>query len=152
MKRFLYASAVVLAFAACGGDKEVLHMQNVDTAELHVTPTEIRISGKKLWLKLNVANATNGTLMIQRDQIVAHLPNGQTLTRAIAKGGYGWGYAYVNTHQPYIIPPGAMHPLNVEYEEQGFKWKDIPSVQIDFAGAATINGQPVAVPAFVVQR
>ena len=153
LKRSLYASAFVLAVAACGGEKAVLHMQPVNTADVHVTPNEIKVSGKKLWVKVMVANASNGTLMIQRDQILAHLPNGQTLTRAIGTGGgYGWGYAYVDTHAPYVVPPGAMHPVNFEFEEQGFKWSDVPSVQIDFAGAVTRDGQPVAVPAFVVSR
>ena len=131
----------------------MLHMAPVDSADVHVTPTEIVYSGKKLWIKIMVQNNSKGTLMIQRDQMVAHLPNGQTLSRAVGTGGVGWGYGYAyDTHAPYVLPPGAMHPVNVEFEEQGFKWKEIPSAQIDFGGAITRDGQPVVVPPFVVSR
>jgi hypothetical protein len=156
MKRFVQASALVVTLSACGGEKAVLHMQPVATADVRVTPTELKISGKKLWIKLMVSNSSSGVLMIQRDQIVAHIPGGQTLTRAMGTyGGYGWGYGYgaeYASHQPYVLPPGAMHPVYVEFEQQGFKWEDIPSAQIDFAGAVTRDGQIVPVPAFVVSR
>ncbi len=143
---------LALTLVACGGGKIVLHMQGpVQSADIHVTPTELIISGKKLWVKLLVQNASSGTLIIQRDQIVAHLPNGQTLTRAIGTGGWGYYGAYA-THEPYVLPPGAIHPVYVEYEEQGFKWKEMPSAQLDFAGAITRDGQPVVIPPFIVSQ
>jgi hypothetical protein len=133
----------------------MLHMQPVDTADVHIVPTEVMFSGKKLWVKLIVTNNSKGTIIIQRDQMTAHLPSGQTLTRAMGTYAGGWGYAYgagYTTHEPYVMPPGSMHPVYVEFEEQGFKWRDIPSAQVDFAGAITRDGQPVSVPAFVVSR
>jgi hypothetical protein len=152
MKRFASIICVLtlaLWLAACGGEKITLHMQGaVQSNDIRVTPTELVVSGKKLWIKLIVQNATAGTLLIQRDQIVAHLPNGMTLTRAIGSGAWG----YVPSHEPYVVPPGAMHPVYFEYDEQGFKWKDIGSVQIDFGGAITNNGQPVVVPPFVISQ
>jgi hypothetical protein len=138
----------VVATAACGGEKVYLRMQNVDTADVHVVPTEIMISGAKLWVKIMVTNGSQGTLLLQRDQITCHVPNGMTLTRAVGT----WGHAYGAGYAPYILPPGAMHPVYIEFEEQGFKWKDMPSAQIDFNTAITKDGQPVAVPPFTVSR
>ncbi len=152
MRKLFCVAVLAVTLGGCGGGKIILHMQGpVQSADIHVTPTELMISGKKLWVKLQVQNASSGMLMLQRDQIVVHLPNGQTLTRAIGTGGWGYGYGY-DLHQPYVIPPGAIHPVYVEFEEQGFKWKEIPSAQIDFAGALTRDGQPVAVPPFVVSQ
>jgi hypothetical protein len=158
MNRALYALLLTVTLAACGGGKIVLHMQPVATASVNVTPTELVISGKKLWVKIIVQNNTNGTLMLQRDQMVAHLPNGQTVARAMGTYGGGWGYGYAyaggyeGIHAPYVLPPGAMHPVYVEFEEQGFKWKDIPSATIDFGNGITRDGQPVAVPPFTVSQ
>jgi hypothetical protein len=156
MNKLVSAVILSLALAGCGGGKIILHMQGpVASADIHVTPTELMINGKKLWVKLQVQNAGPGTLLLQRDQIVVHLPNGQTLTRAIGTYGGGWGYGYgagYASHEPYVIPSGAIHPVYVEFEEQGFKWKEMPSAQIDFAGAITRDGQPVTIPPFVVSQ
>jgi hypothetical protein len=159
MSRLLYVFALAFALSACGGETIVLRMQPVASADVRVTPTELIVKGKKLWIKLIVQNMTDGVIMIQRDQMVAHLPNGQTLARAMGTyGGVGWGYGYAyaggyeGIHAPYVLPPGAMHPVYVEYEQQGFKWEDVPSVQIDFAGAITRDGKPLPVPPFVLSR
>lgn len=143
MNRLVYASVLAAALAGCGGGKIPLRAQTVDSADVHVTPMEVYIGGKKLWVRITVQNLSKGTLIVQRDAMTAHLPNGQTLTRAM--GSY-------TMHEPYVLPPGAMHPVYVEFEEQGFKWKDMPSAQIDFTGAVTRDGQPVAVPPFTVGR
>ncbi len=143
MNKLIYASILAATVAGCGGGKIILHAQPVDSPDIHVTPLDVYVGGKKLWVRLQVTNASQGTLILQRDAMTAHLPNGQTLTRAM--GTYGM-------HEPYVLPPGAMHLVYVEFEEQGFKWKDIPSAQVDFAGAITKNGQPVVVPPFLVAR
>jgi hypothetical protein len=154
MSKLFYSIPLALGLVACGGGKIVLRMQPqpLATADVRVTPTELEISGKKLWVKLQVQNLSTGTILIQRDQIIAHLPSGQTLTRAIGTGGWGYGYGVYDAHMPYALPPGAIHPVYVEYEEQGFKWKEMPSAQIDFGAAITRDGQPVAVPPFIVSR
>jgi hypothetical protein len=143
MNRIIYAVIFAVALAACGGGKVVLRAQPVDSAEVHVIPLEVYLSGKKLWVRINVQNTSQGTLIIQRDAMLAHLPNGQTLTRAMGS----WGL-----HEPYVLPPGAMHPVYVEFEAQGFKWQDMPGAQIDFANGVTLNGQPIVVPPFTVSR
>ena len=143
MNRLVYASVLAAAIAGCGGGKIVLRAQAVDSADIRVTPMEVYVGGKKLWVRVTVQNNSRGTLILQRDAMTAHLPNGQTVTRAM--GTYG-------LHEPYVLPPGAMHPVYVEFEEQGFKWRDMPSAQIDFNGAITRDGQPVPVPTFLVGR
>jgi hypothetical protein len=135
--------ALTVAVAACGGEKIVLHAQPVDSAGVHVQPLDIYVGGKKLWVRLSVTNSGTGTLIVQRDAVVAHTPNGQTIGRA--QGTYG-------LHEPYVIPAGGMHLVYVEFEEQGFKWKDMPSATIDFANAVTRDGQPVVVTPFAVSR
>ena len=156
MNRLVYALLLAVTLTACGGGKVVLRMQPVQSADIRVTPTDVYLSGKKLWIKILIQNTSSGTLIIQRDQMLAHLPNGQTLTRAMGVYGGGWGYAYgggyAGTHEPYVLPPGVMHPVYIEFEEMGFKWKDVPGAQIDFAGAITRDGQPVVVPPFLVSR
>ena len=145
MNRLIYVVllAMTLGLAACGGGKIVLHAQPLDSGDVHVQPLDIYYGGKKLWVRLSVTNTSKGTLIVQRDAVVAHLPNGQTVSRAM--GTYG-------LHEPYVIPQGGMHLVYVEFEEAGFHWKDIPSAQVDFANAITKDGQPVAVPPFAVSQ
>jgi hypothetical protein len=143
MKLILSSALVSLALAGCGGEKIVLHTQPLDTADIHVTATEARIGGKKLWLKLMIQNNGSGTLIVTRDAMTAHLPNGQTLNRAVGS----W-----TSHEPYVITPHGLHPVFVEFEQQGFEWKDVPQAQIDFTNAITKDGQPLSVPPFVVTR
>ncbi len=113
MNKLLYVGVLAAALAGCGGEKIVLHAQPLDSADIHVQPLDVYVNGKKLWVRVQVTNASKGTLMVQRDAMTAHLPNGQTINRAM--GTYG-------THDPYVILPGAMHLVYVEFEEQGFKW------------------------------
>jgi hypothetical protein len=143
MNRTFYTLLFPMVLAGCGGEKIVMHAQPLDSADIRVTPTELRVGGKKLWVKVMVQNTGTGTLILQRDAMTAHLPSGQTVPRAMG----GWGL-----HEPYVITPGAVHPVYVEFEEQGFKWSDVPSAQIDFTNAITKDGKPLTVPPFLVTR
>jgi hypothetical protein len=135
-----FALALSLSSVACGGHKEYLHAQAVISPDITVTPLQIWIGGKKLWVRVNVQNSSRGTVIVNRDAMTAHLANGQTLSRA--SGSY-------TQHEPYVIMPGSFHPVYVEFEEQGFKWRDIGGVQIDFTNAVMKDGQPLAVPPLV---
>jgi hypothetical protein len=143
MNRLLFALVVPMALAGCGGEKIVLHAQPLTGPDIGVTPTELRVGGKKLWVKLMVQNNSDGTLILQRDAMTAHLPNGQTLNRAMGS----WG-----THEPYVITPHAVHPVFIEFDEQGFKWGDVPSVQLDFSNAVTKDGKPLTIAPFLITR
>ena len=135
-----FALALSLSSVACGGHKEYLHAQAVTSPDITVTPLEIWIGGKKLWVRLNVANNSKGTVIVNRDAVTAHLANGQTVARA--SGTY-------TQHEPYVIMPGSFHPVYVEFSEQGFNWHAVGAVQIDFTNAIMKDGQPVAVPPVV---
>ena len=145
MRRIVFALPVVFALSlssvACGGHKEYLHAQTVTSPEVVVTPIEIWIGGKKLWVRVNVQNNTKGTLVVNRDAMTAHLASGQTVNRA--SGTY-------TQHGPTMIPAGSFHPVYVEFQEEGFSWHDVGGAQIDFTNAIMKDGQPVAVPPLVV--
>ncbi len=143
MSRFAFALVAVvtvslsLSMAACGGGKEYWHAQAVTSPDVTVTPTQIWVGGKKLWVRLNVQNGSKGTLIVNRDAIVAHTATGQTVGRA--SGAY-------TQHEPYVIMPGSFHPVYVEFEEQGFNWREAGGVQIDLGKAIMKDGQPVVAP------
>ncbi len=138
----LVALSFPLAAAGCS-HKEYLAAQAIATPDVTVTPLEIWIGGKKLWVRLSVQNNAKSAIIVNRDAMTAHLANGQTVTRA--SGAY-------TQHEPYVIVPGSAHPVFVEFEEQGFAWRDVGGAQIDFTNAITKDSQPVSVPLLVVRN
>ena len=147
MRMIALALPVVVALSfssfACGGHKEYLHAQTVTSPDVVVTPIEIWIGGKKLWVRFSVQNNSKGILVVNRDAMTAHLANGQTVNRA--SGTY-------TQHGPTMIAPGSFHPVYVEFQEEGFSWHDVGGAQIDLTNAVMRDGQPVAVPPLVVVR
>ncbi len=135
---FVLASAM-----ACGGGKHMWVAQAPAGGPVVIQPEEVWAHGGKLWVRTNVVNSTNQLLTIDRDLIIARLGNGAVLHRA--QGTY-------TQHMPYAIPPGAGHAVWVEFVGEGFDWRDVPSAQIDFSPATTLNGQPVAVPPLGVSQ
>jgi hypothetical protein len=133
-------------------------MEPVASADIQVTPTQIVTRGNTLRVKILVKNSSAGTMTLERDKILVHLPSGQTVTRApgvpYGEGLWGsyYGYGGWVTHEPYVLPPGATHPVDVSFDALGFEWKDVPSAQVDFDGAITRDGQAVFVPPFAVGR
>jgi hypothetical protein len=144
MRNFIFASSLLLSLAACPGEKIVLHAQPLASADVQVSPLELYVDGEKLWVRVLVTNTSQGTITVQRDAMTAHLPNGTVIPRAM--GTFG------SVHTPYVLPPGGVHPVYVEFAAQGFDWKDVPTAQIDFTGAVTRDGQAVQVPPFVVAQ
>ncbi|HEY2510452.1 MAG TPA: hypothetical protein VGI39_06340 [Polyangiaceae bacterium] len=143
MKKLGASLFFAVALAACGGHKEYMRAEPVQTADVNVTPMQVWTGGGKLWVRVNVANASQGTLTVVRDAMTVHLGNGMSIGRSAGS---------TSTHNPYVIPPGASHAVYAEFEEQGFKWEDVPGVQVDFTNAITKDGQAVAVPPLVVAR
>jgi hypothetical protein len=130
------AFALALFIAGCAS-KEYLHAAAVATPDVTVTPLQIWIGGKKLWVRVNVQNNGKSMIAVNRDAMVAHTAAGQTVSRAI--GTY-------TQHEPYNILPGSFHPVYVEFEEAGFHWREVGTVQVDFADSILRDGQPVSVP------
>jgi len=121
---------------ACGGGKTYMRAQTVQSAGVLVQPTDVWIGGHKLWVRVDLANQGPAPLIVNRDAIVARLPNGQTVPRAVGR---------TTVHNEYMIPPGASHAVWVEFEEAGFDWHAVPQVTIDFTPAVMRAGQPVPV-------
>lgn len=138
----LFASLVLVStiLLACGGGKQFWSAQPVQGA-VSISPEQIWIAHNKLWVRVVVTNGTQMPIMINRDQIVARLPNGMVLQRA--QGTY-------TQHFPYTVLPGGVQPVYVEFFSQGFDWHTVPNAQVDFTPGTTANGQPVQVPPLVV--
>jgi hypothetical protein len=135
---FVVASSLLLA---CGGGGKHFWIAQAQTGPITIQPEQVWAHGHKLWVRVMVMNNTGQMVVIDRDQIVARLPNGAILHRAI--GAY-------SVHEPYVIAPGGGHPVYVEFGEEGFDWHDMASAQIDFSPGTQVNGQPTAVPPLAV--
>jgi hypothetical protein len=129
-----------LTLACGGGGKHFWSAQPV-SGPITIQPQEIWAHGGKLWVRTMVTNGTQAPINIDRDQVVARLPNGAVAHRAA--GAY-------TLHAPYMVPPGGVHEVYVEFGAEAGPWRDVPSAQIDFSAAITSNGQPVQVPPLTV--
>ena len=90
----------------------------------------------KVWFKLTVTNSTGKFLIIDRNQILARLPDGTERSRETGTWGAMWA------DQKYLVQPGQSHELNVEYE--------VPfgaPVSLELKGF-TVDGKPIPLPAF----
>jgi hypothetical protein len=143
MKTVLYALFFAVALAACGGPKEYMRAETVTTADVRILPIQVWTGGGKLWVRVTVVNSSPSTILVIRDAVRVHLPNGAVLGRATGS---------TSLHNPYSIPPGGAHAVYVEFEAQGFDWQDVGSAQVDFVNAIMKDGQPIAVPAMGVTR
>jgi hypothetical protein len=139
------AASFVAALSIIAGcaSKEYLRATAIATPDVSVTPLQIWIGGKKLWVRVNVVNNSKSMIVVDRDAMTAHTASGQTVPRAI--GTY-------TQHVPYNILPGSFHPVYVEFEEAGFDWREVGAVQIDFANSILLDGQAVPVPMLVVNH
>lgn len=129
--RLLALAAIVVAFACT---KTYLHAEPVQDEGVAVQPMQVWISGHKLWVRVNVVNQGSEPIMVERDAIVARLPNGVTVGRAMGR---------TSLHGAYFIPPYASHAVFVEFEEQGFDWDTVPRVTIDFTQGVHRGATPV---------
>ncbi len=142
MKTWISAALLVVTLTACSSTI-VYRAQPLEGPDVRVLPLQVTASGGKLWLRVDVTNASEGTIAVNRDYIKARLPSGQIVSRA--QGTFG-------IHNAYTLPPGAMHAVYVEFEQQGVRWDDIAHVRIDFSLAITRDGKPVSVPELALDR
>jgi hypothetical protein len=134
--------AMSLSVVGCGS-KEYLRAQSIATPDVTVTPLQVWIGGKKLWVRVNIQNNGRSMIAVDRDAMTARTAAGQTVPRAI--GTY-------TQHEPYNILPGSFHPVYVEFEEAGFDWRDAGVVQVDFSHSILRDGQAVPVPLLAVSH
>jgi hypothetical protein len=120
----LLAFFAVLALVAC--TKSYLHAEVAHAEEVVVQPENVWIDRHKLWVRVEVINQGDEHLVVNRDAIVARLPSGQVVNRAMGR---------TSIHATYVIPPNTSHAVYVEFAEDGFDWDRVPSVTIDFTNA-----------------
>lgn len=138
--RTLLFVVLLVSLVACGGGKH-FWLAQAQPGPITIQPQEVWAHGHKLWVRASVVNGTAQPILVDRDQIIARLPNGAVVHRAM--GTY-------TQHAPYMIPPGGGHEVYVEFAEEGFDWHDVPTAQIDFSPGVLVNGQPVTVPPLAV--
>lgn len=115
------------------------HYFHADTAEYEgvtVQPMEVWTSSHKLWVRAMVINSGTQPIMVNRDAVVARLPSGMVVPRAIGR---------TSLHGVYFVPGGLSHPVYVEFEEHGFDWDTVAAATIDLSGAVTREGQPLPI-------
>ena len=105
MLRLLAVFVLASLLSACGGGKHFWAAQPVN-GPVSIQPEEVWVHHSKLWVRTNVVNGTDQPIMIDRDQIVARLPNGAMVHRASGSA---------TVHAPYVVPPGASHAVYVEF-------------------------------------
>lgn len=139
-----FALVAFLAFtpvvAGCGGGKQPWSVAAAQGGGVTIEPVDGFVRGQKLWIRTNVVNGGNAPIIVDRDAVKCILPNGMAIPRASGSA---------TVHTPYVIPPGGMHAVYVEFEGD---FLGIPSAAIDFSQAITVNGQPIGAPQVAVQN
>ena len=136
-RSLLLAFMLSTTATACGGGQREWAAQAIDANGVAVDPIRVWIAGNKLWVRTNMRNNGPLPVMVDRDAITVALPTGEALHRSA--GSFG-------IHTPYAIPPGGSHLVYVEFLAGSARWSDVPEAQLNFQGAVTVNGQPIALP------
>lgn len=111
-----------------------MHADSVSYEGVSLQPNEVWISGHKLWVRATVINTGTQPIQVDRDAVLARLPSGPVVGRAMG---------VTTVHAPYVILGGMSHPVYVEFHESGFDWDHVQQATIDFTGAITREGQPL---------
>ena len=133
MKLRLFAMLVVVGMIACG--KTYLHAAAAQNEGVTVQPMQVWIGGHKLWVRVNVVNEGSEPIVVDRDAVVARLPDGQAVGRSVGR---------TSLHGTYFIPPQSSHPVFVEFEETDFDWDRVGRATIDFTPGLRRGTQPIA--------
>ncbi len=124
----------ILALVAC--TKSYLHAELAQAEDVIVQPENVWIDRHKLWVRVEVINQGDEHIVVNRDAIVARLPSGQIVDRAMGR---------TTVHATYVIPPKASRAVYVEFAEAGFDWDRVPSVTIDFTNAIQCGNRQIPV-------
>ncbi len=131
-KSVTLALVAALAVTTLGCAREYLHASSVAYEGVSVEPSQVWISGHKLWVRAVVINSGTQPIQVSRDAMIARVPSGQVVSRALGT---------TTVHDVYFIPGGAAHAVYVEFHEAGFDWNTVPQATIDFSNAITRDGQ-----------
>ena len=127
-------AAMFLFSVACGG-RQVWVGQAV-SGPVSIQPQKAWFEGGKLWVRTIVVNNTGQAITINRDAIIARLPNNTRVPRANS-----------TSHEPYFLASGGAHDVNLEFEGD---FSNVANAEVDFSPGVTLNGQPMQVPPLVV--
>ncbi len=130
---------VVAVAAGCGGSVHYSGPPTHQAAGITLNTNKIRYDGEKLWLEFTVLNNTSKALVVDRNQILAKLPDGRQLSRETGS----WGAMWADVH--YNIGPGLSHALHIEYRVPN----NTPTVALVLKGFI-LDGQPIELPDYVV--
>jgi hypothetical protein len=139
--RLLALLSLLALLALPGCSKHYFHADVAQYEGVTVQPMEIWTSGHKLWVRVMVTNSGTQPILVNRDAIVARLPSGQVVGRAMGT---------TTIHNTYVVPTGMSQKVYVEFPEAGFIWDMIPQATIDFSAGMTREGQPLPVRLVVV--
>jgi hypothetical protein len=142
-RSFLAAAytAIVATSLGCGGGKQYWHAQPVLTPGVRIEPKKVMVWGKLLYVETDLFNYSSVPVIVHRDQVVLVLPNGAVIGRS--QGTF-------TQHKGYVVPPGGMHAVHVDFKAEGFKWSDVQSAQVNFGPAVFVDGQPLMLPTMPV--
>jgi hypothetical protein len=73
-------------------------------------------------VRVIVTNMSNQVMMVNRDGFALRLPDGRILQR---RG---------SMHEPYILQPGAMHDVNVDFHENGLDMRTVQTASVIVGG------------------
>ncbi|HSQ62100.1 MAG TPA: hypothetical protein VLM85_02760 [Polyangiaceae bacterium] len=136
MIRYVRLLALLSLFALLACAKHYFHADTAEYEGITVQPTLVVASGDKLWVRTTVTNSGTQPIVVNRDAIVARLPSGMVVGRAMGT---------TTIHEPYFIAGGMSHEVNVEFHEAGFDWHVVPQATIDFTAGITRNGQRIPI-------
>jgi hypothetical protein len=125
--------------AAFAGETAYAGPVPFDRHGVMVSPRELFLKDNKIWLRLTVINNTGKVMVLDKNQILAHLPDGRTLSRALGTFGK---YA-----RPAVVQPGLSHDLNIEYEMGPAPME----VTIDFNLGFIVDGKTQPLGPYVVK-
>jgi hypothetical protein len=136
------AFALTLAAASvvsmgCHRHQMIWHGQPVSSPVVRIQPTSVIAESDRLWVQTIVYNVGTETVWVERDAITLTLADGQTLP---VRGH----------HTGYTLAPHASHKVYVDFESEEFDWRKLPSAQVNWTGAVSIQGQIVGLPPMFV--
>jgi hypothetical protein len=137
------ALVALVTLAGCGGGKVYWNAQPVAVQGLVVQPFEVYARGRLLNVRTNVSNQGSLPVVIDRDAVTLILPNGRMISRS--QGTF-------TQHTPYVLAPGATHPVFVDFRSEDFNWRDFPEAQVNWQSAVTVNGMPIAIAPMLIRQ
>ena len=132
---------LALALGACGHGHQAWLAQPVVAGGIQIQAADAYSDGHRLHVRAMVFNNGPVPIQVNRDAVVAILPDGRSIPR---------GQGMTSTHTIYTIMPGLSHEAFVDFPAQGFAWRDLPGAQVNWSNGITINGMPVQLPPTVL--